>query len=71
MINSLFESFINNNDINKKNIKNYLNTFLNPIKYYLILLIFIFLCFIYYIIKIDNKIQIIINNLILLKKMND
>jgi len=71
MINSLFESFINNNDINKNNIKNYLNTFLNPIKYYLILLIFILLSFIYYIIKIENKIQIIINNLILLKKIDN
>ena len=69
MINNFIDSLINNNDIYK--IKKYINIFLNPIKYYLIILLFIFIYMLYILFKINNNIEIIINNLILLKKINN
>ena len=62
MLNSIIESFENDNS-NKNKLTKYINIIINPIKYYLIILLLLLICNIYYIINIDTKLKIIQDNL--------
>jgi len=62
MLNSIIESFENDNS-KKNKLTKYINIIINPIKYYLIILLLILICIIYYIINIDTKLKIIQDNL--------